>query len=92
MSDSPSPQEPGHWLDRPENVRKVIRWFFVGCGFWLVIDAVFWFGWVDKHAHFSFEEIPFFYCLYGLGACVLLVIAAKGLRKILMRDEDYYDR
>ena len=96
MSDHPQhpidPDEPKRWLDHPENIRKVIRWFFYGCGFLAALDALFWFGIVDKHAHFWFEKIPFFYCIYGLVACVLLVLAAKGLRKLLMRDEDYYDR
>ena len=95
MSESPhpiDPNEPKRWLDEPANVKKVIRWFFYSCVFWAVLDAVFWFNTVDKHAHFSFEKFPFFFCIYGLVACVLLVLAAKGLRKILMRDKDYYDR
>ncbi len=32
-----------------------------------------------------------FDAIYGFVACVGLVIAAKGLRVLLMRDEDYYD-
>ena len=53
----------------------------------------------QNHKHLSFEhgELPVegwfgFYALYGFVACVLLVLVAKQLRKILMRDEDYYDR
>jgi hypothetical protein len=33
-----------------------------------------------------------FYAIYGFVACVLLVVIAKELRKLLMRDENYYDR
>ncbi|WP_019530064.1 hypothetical protein [Dasania marina] len=33
-----------------------------------------------------------FYGIYGFTACVILVIAAKGLRKLVMRPEDYYDK
>ena len=84
-----SPDEAPRWLDDPANIKKVIRWFFIACGIVALADVVFLFH--HKHVHFWFEKIPLFYCAYGLGACVLLVIAAKGLRKLLMRDEDYYD-
>jgi hypothetical protein len=30
--------------------------------------------------------------LYGFFACVALVLAAKLLRKLIMRPEDYYER
>jgi len=87
------PNEPKRWLDYPENVKKVIRWFFISAGIVALLDVAFWGHlFVHKHTLFGFENFPFFYCLYGLGACVILVILAKGLRKILMRDEDYYDR
>jgi hypothetical protein len=32
-----------------------------------------------------------FYAFYGFVACVLLVLIAKQMRKVLMRKEDYYD-
>ena len=44
-----------------------------------------------KHGHWHFQEIMGFDAFYGFVACVGLVIAAKGLRVLLMRDEDYYD-
>ena len=79
------------WLDDPVNVKRFIRWFFISCGFMAVLDLVFILHLRHKHVEFSFEGFPFFYCFYGLGACVLLVLVAKQLRKILKRDEDYYD-
>jgi hypothetical protein len=33
-----------------------------------------------------------FYALYGFVACVLLVLLAKEMRKLVMRDEDYYEQ
>jgi len=33
-----------------------------------------------------------FYALYGFVACVLLVLLAKEMRKLVMRNEDYYTR
>ena len=81
--------EKKRWLDDPANVKRFIRWFFISCGFMAALDLVFLSH--HKHVEFSFENVPLFYCFYGLAACVLLVVVAKQLRKILMRDEDYYD-
>ena len=39
-----------------------------------------------------FEGLWGFYAIYGFVACVILVLLAKEMRKLLMRDEDYYDR
>ena len=33
-----------------------------------------------------------FHAVYGFVACVVLVLAAKQLRRVLMRDENYYER
>lgn len=86
-------------LDEPSVVRKVINGFFIACVGLLFLDAIFLPPFGIAHRHLSFEEGVFqwesisgFYCVYGLAACVLLVLAAKQLRKLLRRDEDYYDR
>jgi hypothetical protein len=39
----------------------------------------------------SWENLPAFYAVYGFVACVLLVLIAKEMRKVIMRKEDYYD-
>ena len=87
------PDEKPRWLDDSANVKKVIRWFFFSCGVMLALDLIFIFHLQHKHTYFpELENIPGFYCFYGCGACVLLVLVAKQLRKILMRPEDYYER
>lgn len=43
-----------------------------------------------KHGHYAFEKVPTFHALYGFAGCVLLVLAARVLRLVVMRDEDYY--
>jgi hypothetical protein len=45
-----------------------------------------------KHVHYAFENRFAFYGLFGFVACFFLVLAAKELRKVVMRREDYYDR
>ncbi len=44
-----------------------------------------------RHGHFEFEEWFGFYALYGFAAYMLIVNAAKLLRKFIKRDENYYD-
>jgi len=45
-----------------------------------------------KHVHFGWEGWFGFYGFYGFLVFVFIVLAGKRLRKIVMRDEDYYDR
>ena len=45
----------------------------------------------DKHGHLPIEDTIGFHAWYGFVSCVALVFAARGLRRILMRDEHYYD-
>ena len=44
-----------------------------------------------KHVHYPFEKWFGFYAFYGYFLSVGLVLAARELRKLLSRDEDYYD-
>ena len=78
--------EDPRWLDRPGAVDKII-WALCILSAATVFADLFY----HKHGHWHFQEIVGFDAFYGFVACVGLVIAAKGLRVLLMRDEDYYD-
>lgn len=80
-------EEKRYWLDEPRNVDRVVWAVYGVCAFLLAIDIF-----VPKHGPFAIEHVFGFYGIYGLIACVGLVLAAKALRVILMRPEDYYDR
>ncbi len=87
-----------YWLDDPKNIRRVIVMLFACCAIVLALDVVFMLDGVVEDRHQAFEHGKLeaegwfgFYGLYGFVACVLLVLAAKQMRKFLMRDEDYYD-
>jgi len=80
-------EEKKYWLDDRKNVNKVIYGLCIVCAVVALIDL---FPYKD-HLHFRFEYWPGFFSFYGFVACVSLVLAAKQLRKIVMRDEDYYD-
>ena len=88
--------EPKRWLDDPANVKKLIKGFLVLCV--LLLLAGLWLQFGMEHSEdghqsiFAAEGWFIFYPLYGFLAYVALVFISKGLRKIIMRDEDYYDR
>ena len=84
-------------FDKPHNVRRVLRTLYAVCiaVFLLdVLDAVLQVAGLGdlRHAERFWEGWPGFYAIYGFVACVALVLIAKQLRRVLMRDEDYYDR
>lgn len=81
-----------HIFDKPKNVKRVIRSLYFICGVLFLLDLFI-------HRHHTFGEGVFttegwigYYAIYGWVACVLLVLAAKQMRKVLMRKEDYYER
>ncbi|MCK5498189.1 MAG: hypothetical protein KAI77_03260 [Gammaproteobacteria bacterium] len=75
-----------HYFDKPENVNFVLRIFYAVCGLLLITDIFY-----HRHVIHSLEDIFGFYTLYGFVACVALVRIATYMRKVIMRDEDYYD-
>jgi hypothetical protein len=73
-------------FDDPKNVDRLLRFFYGICGLLVLVDFV-----VHRHTEMGWEKIPAFYALYGFVACVVLVILAKMMRKVVMRKEEYYD-
>ena len=76
-----------YWLDKPGNVERLVKALYGLCGLLLAIELL-----VPKHGPFAIEHVFGFYGLFGFVACVALALAAKQLRRVLMRPEDYYDR
>ena len=83
MSDS----QRRYWLDKSENVTKLYRGLWVVGLLLVAIDLM-----LDRHEDFGVATLFGFYGIYGFFACVILVLIAKKLRTVLMRDEDYYER
>lgn len=78
--------ETPRWLDRPQNVTKVYRSVWIACLALLLVEPL-----IHKHGEVAAEDWFGFHGLFGFVACVGLVLAAKALRRLLMRPEDYYD-
>ncbi len=81
-----STEEKRYLFDNPRNVRLVVRGLVVICILLVGMDLL-----VHRHIEHPLENIFSFYAIYGFVACVLLVLLAKEMRKLLIRDEDYYD-
>lgn len=75
------------WLDEPRNVDRICYGLYALCA--LLVLADFFYA---KHPHFAVEGWFGFYGFFGFVGCVGLVLAAKLMRKVVMRGEDYYDQ
>ena len=73
-------------FDNPRNVRRVVRALVGACVILTGLDLV-----VHRHVSHPWEAMFGFYAVYGFVACVLLVLLAKEMRRLLIRREDYYD-
>jgi hypothetical protein len=81
------PSRMNRWLDRKENVARVYRGVWIACALLLLAEPL-----VHKHAEFGFDAWFGFYGWYGFLCCVGLVLAAKVLRRLVKRPEDFYER
>ena len=70
----------------PKATRIILGAFFMISAGLVIADFI-----ADRHIEHPLENIPAFYTIYGLVGVGALIMAAKGLRRIVMRSEDYYD-
>lgn len=76
-----------HFFDDPQNVKRFLMGFYIFLVLLIVIDLI-----LSKHPSFPWEGYPFFYGAYGFVAYVIIVFGSNYiLRKLLKRNEDYYD-
>jgi len=69
------------------------RWMYVALAVIAVVEIAAPHVTHADHAHFWFEDLPGWGSLYGLVACVAIIVVSKLLGKVwLTRPEHYYDR
>ena len=78
--------EKTYWLDDMRNVDKIVYGLVTISVLLFLADFLY-----HKHVHFGFENWIGFYCWYSFLACCFIVLSAKVLRKLLKRQENYYD-
>lgn len=85
-SDTAKSDEKLYLFDKPKNVQRLMRGFYLCCLLLVLAEFV-----IHRHIVHPWEWIFGFHALYGFVACVVLVLIATQMRRLLMRDEDYYD-
>ena len=79
-------------LEDPVRFARVRRWFYAGLAALVIVEIAAALVLYPDHGHFSFEDLPAWGSLYGLAACVGIIVLSKILGKLwLMRRETYYD-
>jgi len=73
------------WVDKPGSANKIFWGLAVVCLLTFLLDFTF-----EHHGHFAMENIPGFYAVYGFVMFTGLILAAKTLRVLIKRPEDYY--
>jgi len=61
----------------------------------LIVSLILDFYWLYQHIfhyHFSFQNVPQFFALFGLFGCMLLILIAKGMGFFIVVDENYYQK
>ena len=76
-----------YWLDDKRNVDRLVYALYVACALLFVADLLYL-----KKVHFAFESWIGFYGWYGFCSYVFIVLSAKLWRRLVKRDEDYYER
>ena len=75
-----------YWLDNPKNINKIVYLLYAICAVLLLSDFLY-----HQHTHFFFENWFGFFAWFGFLAYLTIVMSAKLLRKLIKRNEDYYD-
>ena len=74
-----------HWLMRPRTIRRLRVGGGVVLGFTVLAEYL-----VDRHPHFTFDQLPGFNAIFGFLACVALILVAKLIGLALKRADSYY--
>jgi hypothetical protein len=74
-----------HWLDRPNNVRRIWRGFLFVLGLTVLAEAL-----VRLHPHFAVESLFGFHAWFGLLSCAAMILVSKALGLLLKRTDTYY--
>jgi hypothetical protein len=85
------PKQPIGWMDRPDTVKRLFTIFYFVCVA-LVAAEILVATTPNEHPHPLEVEMRYLvYPVYGFLSFWFLVLVARGMRKLLIRSEDYYD-
>ncbi len=81
-----SPDEPVHWLVKPETIRSI--WILFGVVLALTVSGDIF---VHRLGHFGVDATFGFFAWNGLLTCLGMILLAKALGFFLKRPDDYYE-
>ncbi len=88
MTEKPDTQKPDHWLVRPQTIRKLWIWFYVGLLILVLLELV-----TGSAGKFAGPDQWFgFAAAFGFLSCAAMVFGARLLGFLLKRKDSYYDR
>lgn len=73
------------WADSSDAVERVILGLGILCAVLFLLDFI-----IHRHAYAPGESLPGFYAIVGFVAFTLIVLGAKQLRRLILRNENYY--
>lgn len=73
------------WAESSSSVERVIFILSVTCAILFILDFI-----VHRHTYAPGEGLPGFYAIVGFVAFTLIVLGAKLLRRLILRNEQYY--
>lgn len=74
-----------HWLDQPQNIKRLWRGFLIVLALTVLAEFV-----VHLHPTFEAEGWFGFHAAFGLVSCALMILGAKALGLSLKRSDTYY--
>ncbi len=81
---------PGDFLFGWTSHRHAPNFIFIGMALLSIILIGLDFG-VHRHEYIEGAEFPAFYAIFGFTSFAIVVLSGWPLRKLLGRDENYYD-
>ena len=75
-----------HWLTRPRTIGRLRIGGVVVLGLTVAGEYL-----VERHPHFSFDQLPGFNAAFGFLACVALILVARLIGLALKRADTYYE-
>ena len=75
------------WLQARNSVNWIIYLLIFSCAILFVADFIY-----HRHGHFSIEEWPGFFAIYGFVMFSAIIFGAKTLRFFIKRPENYYGK
>lgn len=75
------------YIEKPEKIKKLKLFCYIVLGLIALADILV----PSDHDYFWWDEIPGFNAVFGLVACIIIIVVSKFIgHRGIMQDENYY--